>query len=199
MAQLELALTALEGRDEWTRAGSREAAARLKEAHPQLLRRVGELADTARGATRIRIHGDLHLGQVLVTAGDVTLIDFEGEPAKPLEARRAKDLPLRDVAGVLRSFDYAAAVALQGWSDSAEGAFARAEALMAAFRRLASRTFLDAYREAGGHVDEGVLDLFLLEKAAYEVAYEAANRPDWLETPLHGLAAAADHLLEAAR
>ena len=114
---------------------------------------------------------------MLVTAGDVVIIDFEGEPAKPLEARRTKDLSLRDVAGVLRSFDYASAVALQGWSDAAEGAQARGEALMQSFRRLGSQTFLD-------------------EKASYEVAYEAANRPVWLETPLHGLAAAAQRLLQ---
>ena len=197
-AQLEIALEALSGRKHWGCTGSAEAVAGLLDRREALEAQVTERTAAGQGGLRTRIHGDLHLGQVLVTAGDVTLIDFEGEPSKPLEARRAKDLPLRDVAGVLRSFDYAAAMALHGWTDSAEGAQARAEALTSAFRRLAAKTFLDGYREAGGQVDEALLDLFLLEKAAYEVAYEAANRPEWLETPLHGLAAAADHLLQEA-
>ncbi len=198
-AQLSTAFEALTGRTDWRREDSAEAAAGLLHRREALTAKVEGLTQAAAGAQRTRIHGDLHLGQVLVTAGDVTLIDFEGEPSKPLEARRAKDLPLRDVAGVLRSFDYAAAVALQSWSDTAEGAQARAEALLDSFRRVASKTFLDGYREAGGPVDEGLLDLFLLEKAAYEVAYEAANRPDWLETPLHGLATVAERLLREPR
>ena len=194
-AQLSVALGALAGRSDWRNDGSARAVAALLERREALTDRIRDLAQGAAGAPRTRIHGDLHLGQVLVTAGDVTIIDFEGEPAKPLEARRAKDMPLRDVAGVLRSFDYAAAMALQGWSDTTEDAQARAEALLDSFRRLASKTFLDGYREAGGAVDDRLLDLFLLEKAAYEVAYEAANRPDWIETPLHGLTAIAEHLL----
>ncbi len=194
--QLGVALTALAATKTWKRGESEAAARELASRRPALETRIDALAAAGAGARCTRIHGDLHLGQVLVTAGDVTIIDFEGEPAKPLEARRAKDSPLRDVAGVLRSFDYAAATALHGLSESGEAAHARAEALAEDFRHASADVFLRGYREAGGELDDGLLDLFLLEKAAYEVAYEAANRPDWLETPLHGLAAIADRLLQ---
>jgi maltose alpha-D-glucosyltransferase/alpha-amylase len=157
--------------------------------------RIPALAAAAEGAPLIRIHGDLHLGQVLVTAGDVVLIDFEGEPSRPLSERRAKHSPLRDVAGVLRSFDYAAATALRRVAHDGDEAQDRAVALLDAFRARASEVFLAGYREGGGRIDSELLDLCLLEKAAYEVAYEAANRPDWLATPLSGLVALARRLL----
>ena len=194
--QVALALGVLGGRSGWASPDDADAAERLTSARDRLAARIETLAAAQHGAVRTRIHGDLHLGQVLVAAGDVVIIDFEGEPAKPLEARRAKDSPLRDVAGVLRSFDYAASAVLAGFTDPAEGAHARAEALMDGFRKVSRTAFLCAYREAGGDADEGRLDLFLLEKAAYEVAYEAANRPDWLATPLHGLVAIVERLLD---
>ncbi len=193
--QLSAALNVLAGAGTWKQQESQSAALWLASSHAALDARIDALAAESRGARRTRIHGDLHLGQVLVTAGDVTLIDFEGEPAKSLEARRAKDSPLRDVAGVLRSFDYAAATALHGLSEPGEAVQKRAEFLTSEFRHLSSDAFLSGYREAGGELDDRLLDLFLLEKAAYEVTYEAANRPDWIETPLHGLAAIADRLM----
>ncbi len=193
--QLTKALNALAPARAWRRPVSAETVERLKAQATALRDSLDALAVSAEGASRTRIHGDLHLGQVLVTAGDVTLIDFEGEPAKPLEARRAKDSPLRDVAGVLRSFDYAAATALHSLSEPSEMAATRAEALAADFRRSSAEVFLAAYKEAGGVVDQHLLHLFLLEKASYEVAYEAANRPDWIETPLQGLGELADRLL----
>ena len=195
-AQLGAALEALSGARRWRRDDSAPVARWLVESREPLQVRINALASAVDGARRTRIHGDLHLGQVLVTAGDVTIIDFEGEPAKPLEARRAKDSPLRDVAGVLRSFDYAAATALRGLSEPSEAALDRAEQLAGEFRHRSAEVFLQGYREAGGALDDRLLDLFLLEKAAYEVVYEAANRPHWLETPLHGLAAIADRLLQ---
>ncbi len=198
-AQLGAALGALAAAKGWKRGESEAAAGDLAARRGAIEAHIDALAAAAAGARRTRIHGDLHLGQVLVTAGDVTIIDFEGEPAKPLDARRAKDSPLRDVAGVLRSFDYAAATALHGLSEAGEAAHARAEALADDFRHASAEMFLRGYREAGGALDDGLLDLFLLEKAAYEVAYEAANRPDWLETPLHGLAAIADRLLQGSK
>ncbi|WP_250487046.1 putative maltokinase [Caballeronia sp. GaOx3] len=142
------------------------------------------------GAAKTRIHGDFHLGQVLWSGTDAYIIDFEGEPARPVESRRAKSSPLRDVAGLLRSLDYAAAFAAQ-----AEGRTDREPSLDALIRDAEDR-FLRAYRQAGGTEIAApssgdrisLLDLFLLEKCAYEVCYEAANRPDWISIPLQGMA-----------
>src|SRR6185312_3554207 len=148
-----------------------------------------------------RIHGDLHLGQVLVANGDAYLIDFEGEPAKPVALRRGKNNRLRDVAGVIRSFDYAAAVVERKSRESqAHLPDARRTAFLDSFIRQSTDAFLAGYREALSPADaateEQLLELFLLEKAAYEIAYEAANRPTWIEVPLRGLARLADQLLE---
>lgn len=185
-----LAGAALEGED------ARDQAAFLHERRQQLMDRVRQVARAADGRIRTRIHGDLHLGQVLVTGSDVMIIDFEGEPAKPLAERRGKDLPLRDVAGVLRSFDYAAVVGEQNLPASSETRQDRARERFAAFRDSAVRAFLAGYTGAEDAGIEPLLDLFILEKAAYEIGYEAANRPDWIGVPLAGLARAAQRLLE---
>jgi len=170
-------------------------AAFLQQNRQRVMDRIRSVARGAEGRTRTRIHGDLHLGQVLVTGSDVMIIDFEGEPAKPLAERRGKDVPLRDVAGVLRSFDYAAAVGQQNLPAASEADVARAHERYAGFRDSAVRAFLHGYTgEEDGGV-EPLLDLFILEKAAYEVAYEAANRPDWIGVPVAGLARAAERLL----
>jgi maltose alpha-D-glucosyltransferase / alpha-amylase len=137
-----------------------------------------------------------------VVGGDAYLIDFEGEPARALEQRRAKSSGLRDVAGLLRSFDYAAAAA-QGRAASA-AATERRTALLERFRAEASNTFLACYRAVLENAETrwvtpdaetALLDLFLIEKAAYEIRYEAANRPTWLGIPLRGLAEIADRVL----
>jgi maltose alpha-D-glucosyltransferase/alpha-amylase len=101
---------------------------------------------------------------------------------------------MRDVAGMLRSFDYAAAMSRRSAPADAPDGEARAQAVTEAFRERAPAAFLDGYREGGGKLVQPLLDLFLLEKAAYEVAYEAANRPDWILTPLLGLQALAVRL-----
>jgi maltose alpha-D-glucosyltransferase / alpha-amylase len=162
---------------------------------------VARLIQDGAGAPLHRIHGDFHLGQVLVASGDAVIIDFEGEPAQPLAERRAKDSGWRDVAGILRSLDYVLMARLRGGVASKEGF----EALDAAFRTRIPSTLLDAYRAAAGTQAEGpeaardaaLLDLFLIEKAAYEVVYEVGNRPDWLGVPLGGLARLVDGLLGA--
>ena len=125
------------------------------------------------GALKTRTHGDFHLGQVLWTGGDFVIIDFEGEPSRSLAERRAKRSPLRDVAGMLRSFHYAAHVANDSW----------AEAMCA--------TFLDAWKAAVPALTAGLplLPLFVQEKALYELSYELNNRPDWLHIPLRALGA----------
>ena len=136
-------------------------------------------------------------GRCLVTAGDVVIIDFEGEPTKTLEQRRAKMSPLRDVAGILRSFDYAAGMAAHDSRIAAGGlGEGRQSALLAEFRQVAERTFLAGYEEGRGaplhEAEHRLISAFTLEKAAYEIAYEAANRPDWIDLPLSGF----EHLLQ---
>ena len=158
---------------------------------------IQRFAAAAEGGVATRVHGDLHLGQILVTGSEVKFIDFEGEPAKPLEIRRAKASPLRDVAGMVRSFDYAAATAAIAASTVAEGVEARGAEMVAQFREVATRRFLAAYDEVAGGYSPELLDLFLIEKAAYEITYEAANRPAWIGTPMRGLAEILDRLLGA--
>ncbi|HTH74621.1 MAG TPA: maltose alpha-D-glucosyltransferase [Trinickia sp.] len=155
-------------------------------------------------ALRIRVHGDFHLGQVLIAQNDVYLIDFEGEPARPLDERRMKRSPLVDVAGMLRSLSYASAAAQPTSENAPQQTADRKRALFDRFRDEGQQSFLDGYREAVSHAvhplvspeaEAVLLDLFLVEKAAYEVRYEAANRPSWLGLPLRGLAALAARLL----
>src|SRR5438093_681757 len=151
-------------------------------------RALGALADA--GCAKIRIHGDYHLGQTLRTDDGFVLLDFEGEPARPAAERRAKQSPLTDVAGMLRSFDYAAATAFRSEEELA--------ATGEAWRRLAAGVFLDAYVEAVSQAPvrllpasrpalERALAAFELDKALYEVRYEIDHRPGWVGVPLRGL------------
>jgi maltose alpha-D-glucosyltransferase/alpha-amylase len=167
----------------------------LQTRRQRLMDRVRAVARDAEGRMRTRIHGDLHLGQILMTGNDMMIIDFEGEPAKPLDERRAKDLPLRDVAGVLRSFDYAAAVGARNRPASWDTQRDLVRERFAGFRDEAVAAFLEGYMGSDEAAVEPLLDLFILEKAAYEVGYEAANRPDWIGVPVDGLARAVDRLL----
>jgi maltose alpha-D-glucosyltransferase/alpha-amylase len=176
----------------------------MEAAREALFAKLGMLTNMVEGATLTRIHGDMHLGQVLVCNGDVVLIDFEGEPAKPVEVRRGKDHPLRDVAGMVRSFDYAAAVVKRrSQASHAHLTDEQVNAFLDSFVQRATEAFLTGYREAIALGNEHaqatanveLLDLFLIEKAAYEVVYESANRPTWIDVPLHGLANCTRHLL----
>jgi maltose alpha-D-glucosyltransferase/alpha-amylase len=181
------------------------AAALLARAAP--LRALAyRLADAAGDALQTRVHGDFHLGQVLVAQGDAYIIDFEGEPARTMDQRREKSSPLRDVAGLLRSFDYATATAREGRGAASPQTSGRRTALLEQFRGEAGISFLDAYREVAyaaprrwvdADREAALLDLFLLEKAAYEVRYEVANRPNWLGIPVGGLYGIAERLLPA--
>jgi maltokinase len=135
-----------------------------------------------------RVHGDLHLGQTLRTVKGWKIIDFEGEPAKSLEERRRPDSPWRDVAGMLRSFDYAAEGSLRDRIDTV-GDSDQAAAQDA--REWASRNtnaFLAGYDEVWVEdLDEALLTAYAVDKAVYEAVYEARNRPTWLPIPLAAL------------
>lgn len=171
-----------------------QAFEQLRADRETLRNRITAIAADATGTQITRIHGDLHLGQLLVAGDDVVFIDFEGEPTRPLEERRAKDVPLRDVAGILRSFGYAEAAVRRELPSLAGREEERASELFARFEDEARATFLKAYAAKAPSFSAPLLSLFVLEKAAYEIAYEAANRPDWLPIPLAGLAAAASRL-----
>jgi len=171
-------------------------AAPLLKRRSELVELAATLAEATRPTLMTRTHGDFHLGQILVSEGDAVIIDFEGEPAKNLAERRAKTNPLRDVAGLLRSLSYLVATAqLDNDAVIEHENEVRREAI-ARFGRQAEEAFLDAYAQAvsaSKALDmppdqrRRVLDAFLLEKAAYEIAYEARNRPKWLPIPLSGL------------
>lgn len=175
--------------------------------HQALLDAARAHAENGLGATLSRIHGDFHLGQVLVAQGDAFLIDFEGEPSRPVEERRRKTSPLRDVAGLMRSLDYVVGAMRQGPDHVAGPAQERRNVLLERFRAASTERFLEAYAAAirgpdlnaldQPVVDFHLLDLFLLEKAAYEVNYEASNRPTWLPIPLEGFTRVARRLLHA--
>ncbi len=196
--QIDLAVTAIGRVREWPDEQVGERARDFVDTAPRLRDEVRRLARQAGGgALRTRVHGDFHLGQILVVQGDAYLIDFEGEPAKPMEARRAKSSPLRDVAGLLRSLDYAAATVSAGPTAASEASLERRAHVVERFRATASQAFLDAYRAVllesanpwvGPGSEGSLLDLFLIEKAAYEIRYEATNRPGWIGIPLGGLA-----------
>lgn len=174
---------------------------RLVELYPVLDALLGDLTARVPRFSKTRHHGDFHLGQVLVTGEDAVIIDFEGEPLRPLAQRRQRHCVLRDVAGMLRSFDYLAEAAARR-----HGVLRLATAEAGALREwvhAAQARFLSAWRAASEGLPsvpsaapelERLLRFFLLDKALYEVLYELANRPQWAAIPVRGLVA----LLEGA-
>ena len=174
-------------------------------AENQILERFQSVLTGRMTGMRIRCHGDYHLGQVLTTGKDVLILDFEGEPGRPMSERRIKRSALRDVAGMIRSFHYAthAAVRLQTERGLIERGSVDHDALKhagALWYGWVTSEFVRAYRERAGSADfmpssdaevDNLLDLYVLEKAAYEIGYELNFRPDWLEVPLSGMR---DHL-----
>jgi maltose alpha-D-glucosyltransferase/alpha-amylase len=147
---------------------------------------------------RIRIHGDYHLGQLLRARGDYVILDFEGEPARPLAERRAKQSPLKDVAGMLRSFSYAAYSALDHFTQRRPGTAKTLEPWAQLWQNAVSSEFLTAWRTtiaSNPHLipqppqAHRLLNAYLLEKALYELLYELNNRPTWVRIPLAGILA----------
>ncbi|HEU4672294.1 MAG TPA: maltose alpha-D-glucosyltransferase [Candidatus Limnocylindrales bacterium] len=174
-------------------------ARRVLDGGTELERRFGRIAGKPVGGQRIRVHGDLHLGQILSTGRDVLIIDFEGEPARSIGERRLKRSALRDLAGMLRSFDYAASGSTIP-ADSPAGVREEDRATVEAWARYwtswVSAAFLRAYRTATAGAPflppsdtdwADLLEAYVLDKALYELDYELNNRPDWLAIPLEGI------------
>ena len=175
-----------------------EIAALLLSHRTRILDGLGASNIGSMDGRRIRIHGDYHLGQVLRVKSDFVILDFEGEPARSLDIRRMKHSPLKDVAGMLRSFNYAAWAALMRYSSRRPEDQSKLEPWARLWDGSASAEFLHAYMQtmAGSHLlpatpaaQWSLLDLYLLEKAFYELVYELNSRPDWVKIPLMGVAA----------
>ena len=203
--QIDTAMVLLAKVTDWPDEASQHKAQSLIDNADRLRDAARRLAQGGAGALQTRVHGDFHLGQVLVVQGDAFIIDFEGEPARTMDQRRAKSSPLRDVAGLLRSLDYAAAAAAPGRVAASEQASNRRQAELERWLSRASETFMEAYqavlnaaepRWVSTESEAALLDLFLLEKAAYEIRYEAANRPAWIGIPLNGMYTIAARLLD---
>jgi maltose alpha-D-glucosyltransferase/alpha-amylase len=176
-----------------------EDALKVLDRQNEVLTRFRTLLSRKIVAARTRNHGDFHLGQVLYTGRDYVIIDFEGEPARALTERRIKRTPLRDVAGMLRSFHYAAYTSLFGHLGSAmvrPEDLATMEPWARAWNLWISATYLNSYLHhaaSGGFLPANpdelriLLNVYLLEKALYELGYELNNRPDWVRIPLIGI------------
>jgi maltose alpha-D-glucosyltransferase/alpha-amylase len=161
-----------------------------------VLDRFRQLAGKQIDALRTRIHGDYHLGQVLRSKGDFVILDFEGEPARTLAERRTKQSPLKDVAGMLRSFSYAAFSALMKYTTRRPEDFSRLEPWARLWEQSVSSAFLRTYCEFAKGVPvvpsepllfQQLLEAYVIDKALYELAYELNNRPNWVLIPLTGI------------
>jgi maltose alpha-D-glucosyltransferase/alpha-amylase len=181
----------LEGRLDSLGGHERELAERLLAARHDVVGRVRGWKGKATGLKKTRYHGDYHLGQVLVVEEDFVVIDFEGEPARSLEERRRKHSALKDVAGLLRSFDYAAFVSAAETLEPSGLSPLDLTLSLGELRETACTEFLDGYREivggTGWKAARQMLELFLWEKALYELRYELNTRPQWVVIPLHSL------------
>ncbi|HTG27911.1 MAG TPA: putative maltokinase [Methylomirabilota bacterium] len=166
---------------------------------PQIIERFHAALSAPIRAVRTRIHGDYHLGQVLYTGADFVIIDFEGEPARPLSQRRLKRSPLQDVAGMLRSFHYAAHAPLLASTGSVnvdDGNREKLNGWAEVWGKWISDRFLEEYLKTARGAEflppsreeiMALLQLHVLEKAVYELGYELNNRPDWVAIPLEGI------------
>jgi len=188
---------------EQARAGlaspAREEAEALLAQPERVLGKIDALALPSGTAMKIRCHGDYHLGQVLIAEHDFRIIDFEGEPSRPTEERSQKQSPLRDVAGMLRSFNYARWTALANASHAPDD-HGRLAPLAQAWESQVRNAFIESYDAAISvpgstalypslAAMRPLLSFFELEKALYELRYELASRPAWVRVPLQGIQA----------
>jgi maltose alpha-D-glucosyltransferase/alpha-amylase len=173
----------------------RDEAAQVLASEERILAQEQRLLDRRVNATKIRIHGDYHLGQVLYTGKDFVILDFEGEPARPLSERKLKRSALRDVAGMMRSFQYGAYSALWQPAMRAEDV-PFLERWADLWYRQMSSVFLHSYLAATDGADfippneedfQVLLEAYLLDKAVYEIGYELNNRPSWVVIPIRGI------------
>ena len=198
--ELESAATDMLAKLERERAqlpgAAQELVDRLIAKRSSLLHCIRTLVPDGVEAEKTRYHGDFHLGQVLAVKNDFFIIDFEGEPARPLADRRRKSSPLRDVAGMIRSFDYASFTAVRQLAEARPAAEPIMLQLAEAWRQRAVDGFRAAYRKAmrgcpayptSKSQARRMLAFFTLEKAIYEISYELANRPAWVDIPLRGV------------
>jgi maltose alpha-D-glucosyltransferase / alpha-amylase len=177
----------------------RPAADNVLSLQEEMLKKLRAVYQTKLETMRIRCHGDYHLGQVLYTGKDFVIIDFEGEPARPLGERCIKRSPLRDVAGMIRSFDYATYAALIQYMERGNlqpEQLRHVEPWTRLWYRWVSAVFLKEYLALMSKSDllpknrtelSVLLDAFLLDKAIYEIGYELNNRPEWIKIPLQGV------------
>ncbi len=198
-AQLSLTLAALKrGMSQLTETTA-DMAALVLSRRLELFARARAIASTtpSLAGQRIRIHGDYHLGQVLRSRGDYVILDFEGEPARSLSERRAKQSPLKDVAGMLRSFSYAAYSALNAFAQRRPDDAKNLDPWLTLWQNSVSTEFLRAYLLTINATKPSLIPqprqaqiclvTYLLEKALYELLYELDNRPTWVRIPLSGI------------
>jgi maltose alpha-D-glucosyltransferase/alpha-amylase len=196
VARSERVFDALKQRRDTIKEADRPLVDQVLAQRQTLLDRLNALLPDRIDGLNIRHHGDFHLGQILIVKDDIFIIDFEGEPRRPLDERRRKAPAARDVAGLIRSIDYSATAALARALHVASDEHGKLGAALAEWRDRATAAFLAAYREvmtdqrlwpADPHEAERMLNFFLLEKAFYEIEYELAHRPEWLRVPLTGI------------
>lgn len=191
LSQANIAFEVLRRKQAILTGTAAESAREVLHRESEVAGKFNAVRESLVSAVRIRHHGDYHLGQVLYTGSDFMIIDFEGEPARPLAERRRKALAMRDVAGMLRSFQYAAYAAF--FETTPQGQF---EDSTEFWTERISAIYLNAYFSSAHGLRcipssaaerKMLLDAFLLQKALYEVAYELNNRPDWVLIPLRGI------------
>jgi maltose alpha-D-glucosyltransferase/alpha-amylase len=196
VARAERVFDTLKQRRDTVREADRSLVDQVLAQREALLGRLDALLPPGIDGLNIRHHGDFHLGQILIVKDDIFIIDFEGEPRRPLDERRRKAPAARDVAGLIRSIDYSATAALERALHVASDEHGKLRTALAEWRDHATTAFLAAYREvmtdqrlwpADPHDAERMLNFFLLEKAFYEIEYELAHRPEWLRVPLTGM------------
>ena len=201
-ASLRRAFTLLEKKLPDLSAAFRDEAKKVLATEQEILAREKRLLDRRTNASKIRIHGDYHLGQVLYTGKDFIILDFEGEPARALGERKLKRSTLRDVSGMMRSFQYAAYSALwQPAMRTEDMPFLERWADL--WYRQMSSVFLQSYlKTTSGAIfvpqnpddQQIMLEAYLLDKAVYEIGYELNHRPDWVVIPIRGI----KHILRSA-